>query len=277
MGIPRSPASAPSRADLTWLRRRTLRDRAPEQPPVTPARISFARARPAGTSLDLSAPGTAAPATAAPATVMPTAMPTGFGVDRPVVTRPVRHVQAKSQTILTPRQPTATLNRLQAGIGTLRFDAVWPAALGDVRLGAVYELADGTSSIVSRTSGMTAGPPGARYPVIVASLQAYEGLTVDLRQSRALSRLVAYAYSESGQPIIWAGTLICETFGGARIELPLEFGQHQGPVAMISVYNVDGEFVLRAERELIIGDVREVARAFGFERIAWADTRSPVP
>jgi hypothetical protein len=34
--------------------------------------------------------------------------------------------------------------------------------------------------------------------------------------------------------------------------------------------------VLRAEHQLVSGAVREVARAFGYDRIAWADDRTPV-
>ncbi len=66
------------------------------------------------------------------------------------------------------------------------------------------------------------------------------------------------------------------TFGGARIELPLET-LYAGPIAvLLSLYNLDGELVIRAEMETIAGDVREAARAYGYDRITWRDDRIPV-
>jgi uncharacterized protein involved in tellurium resistance len=178
--------------------------------------------------------------------------------------------------ILTTRDPTVTLNRVQCGIGTLQFESVCSAAVGDIRLGALYQLADGTSSIVQRATGIPAAPPASRRPIITGSWGQYDRLTVDLRQSVKLSRLLVYAFSESGRELVWGGTLRTSTFGGARVELPLDFGQHNGPIALLSLYNIDGEFVLRAEAEKVSGAVREVARAFGYDRITWADNSTPV-
>jgi hypothetical protein len=45
---------------------------------------------------------------------------------------------------------------------------------------------------------------------------------------------------------------------------------------LMSLYNVDGELVVRAEMETIAGDVREIARAYGYDRITWRDDRNPV-
>ncbi|MGY1884130.1 hypothetical protein ACI799_02340 [Blastococcus sp. SYSU DS0753] len=140
----------------------------------------------------------------------------------------------------------------------------------------MYQLADGTSSIVQRATGIPVAPPGSRRPVITGTWEQYERLTVDLRQSTSLSRLLVYAFSESGRELAWGGTLRISTFGGGRVELPLDLGQHDGPVALLSLYNIAGEFVLRAEMERISGTVREVARAFGYDRITWADSSTPV-
>jgi uncharacterized protein involved in tellurium resistance len=190
--------------------------------------------------------------------------------------RPLPRIAPGGRTILTRRDPTVTLNRVQAGVGTLVTEAVCSPAVGDIRLGALYELADGTSSIVQRATGMPAAPPGSRRPVITGSWGEFDRLTVDLRQSRALRRLLVYAFSESGQELAWGGTLVTSTFGGARIELPLDLGSHLGPIALLSLYNIDGEFVLRAEAEKVTGAVREIARLFGYDRITWADDRTPV-
>lgn len=178
--------------------------------------------------------------------------------------------------ILTRRDPTVTLNRLQSGIGTLRIEAVCSPAVGDIRLGALYQLADGTTSIVQRATGIPVAPPGSRRPVIAGSWTQYDTLTVDLRQSRSLSRMLVYAFSESGSELAWGGTLVTTTFGGARVELPLDLGRHHCPIALLSLYAIDGEFVLRAEAEKVTGAVREVARAYGYDRITWADDHTPV-
>jgi uncharacterized protein involved in tellurium resistance len=215
------------------------------------------------TDLDLSpGPGPATPAPVPPA--------------RALHRRPVPRVVPGSRTILTTRDPTVTLNRVQSGVGTLTVDAVCSPAVGDLRLGALYQLADATSSIVQRATGIPAAPPGSRRPVITGSWGEFDRLTVDLRQSRTLLRLLVYAFSESGGELAWGGTLVTTTFGGARIELPLDLGSHRGPVALLSLYNIDGEFVLRAEMEKVDGPVRDVARLFGYDRITWADDRTPV-
>ena len=74
----------------------------------------------------------------------------------------------------------------------------------------------------------------------------------------------------------WGGTLLTTTFGGARVELPLESLQSGDSAVLLSLYNVHGEFVLRAEMQTLFGDVRECARSYGFDRITWLDDRSPV-
>ena len=118
--------------------------------------------------------------------------------------------------------------------------------------------------------------PSSRRPVIVAGRDEFEHLRVDLRQVRDLERMAVYAFSESRTELTWGGTLVVTTSGGARIELPLE-SLYPGRVAvLISLYNVDGELVVRAEMETIAGDVREAARAYGYDRITWRDDRTPV-
>jgi hypothetical protein len=44
----------------------------------------------------------------------------------------------------------------------------------------------------------------------------------------------------------------------------------------MSLYNVRGEFVLRAEMQALNGGVREACRAYGYDRITWLDDRAPV-
>jgi uncharacterized protein involved in tellurium resistance len=245
--------------------------------PDLPSELDLSPDLDLSTDLDLSpGPGPATPAPVPPGRPSAAGAPRPASAARALHRRPVPRVLPGSRTILTTRDPTVTLNRVQSGVGTLTVDAVCSPAVGDLRLGALYQLADATSSIVQRATGIPAAPPGSRRPVITGSWGEFDRLTVDLRQSRTLRRLLVYAFSESGGELAWGGTLVTTTFGGARIELPLDLGSHRGPVALLSLYNIDGEFVLRAEMEKVDGPVRDVARLFGYDRITWADDRTPV-
>lgn len=168
-----------------------------------------------------------------------------------------------------------TLTRVQSGIGQLEIEAVCSPAVGDVHLGAAYQLRGGVSSTVQYADGNRFAP-SSRQPVIVAGREEYEHLRVDLRQARHLERMAVYAFSESRTELSWGGTLVVTTFGGGRVELPLET-LYAGRVAvLLSIHNLDGEFVVRAEMETMhTGDVREAARAYGYDRITWRDDRSP--
>lgn len=93
---------------------------------------------------------------------------------------------------------------------------------------------------------------------------------------RDIERVAIYAVSETRQQLRWGGTLVLTTFGGGRIELPLET-LYPSPIAvLVSIYNFEGELVIRAEMESLLGDVREAARAYGYDRITWRDDRTPV-
>ncbi len=228
-------------------------------PPTPPA-----AARPSS-PLDLDAtPG-------APATSAVRRKPT-----RPTVRPPSGlRVRAGQQQLLSVKDPTAVLTRLQSGIGLLSIEAVCSADVGDLRLGAAYQLRSGHTSTV-QLSGGNRYAPSSRRPVIVSGRDEFEHLRVDLRQLRDLERVAVYAFSESRAELEWGGTLVITTFGGGRIELPLE-ALYRGRVAvLISLYNVDGELLIRAEMETIAGDVREAARAYGYNRITWRDDRTPV-
>jgi len=307
--IARDPSAQPPRPDLGWLRHRSLRRPAAAggaaQPPASAVADFFTGrgARPprpgrtvpapapepqASSSLDLSEPAATTPAPASssldlsePATPVPMPVPVPAPTPAPVPARtgpprrPVPRVAPRGRTILTPRGPTVTLNRVQSGVGTLTIEAVCSPAVGDIRLGALYQLAGGTSSVVQHATGLPVAPRDSRRPVITGSRGEFDRLTVDLRQVRSLLRMLVYAFSESGRELAWGGTLVTTTFGGARIELPLDLGRHGGPIALLSLYNIDGEFVLRAEAEKVDGAARDVARLFGFERITWADDRTP--
>jgi uncharacterized protein involved in tellurium resistance len=178
--------------------------------------------------------------------------------------------------ILTPTDPTVTLTVLQSGIGSLSIEAAASAEVGDLRLGAAYELGTDLQMIMQMTQGNRFAPPHSKRPVLVGSRERFERVSLDLRQVRGLRRVVVYAFSEKRQPLAWGGTLVVTTFGGGRIEVPLESLQGGDIAVLLSIYQVRGELVLRAEMQSLYGDVREASRAYGFDKITWLDDRTPV-
>ncbi|MCW2644713.1 MAG: hypothetical protein JWP07_822 [Pseudonocardiales bacterium] len=182
----------------------------------------------------------------------------------------------RGRTILSRKAPTVTLTRTQTGIGTLTFEAAVSPEVGDLRLGVAYQLRSGLSSTVQVTGGNRLAPPRSRRPVLVGAHERYERISVDLRQSPDIERLAIYAFSESRAQLKWGGTLIVTTFAGAKIEVPLEQLPAGEVAVLMSLYNIKGEFVLRAELETIAGSIREAARAYGYDQISWLDDRTPV-
>ncbi len=177
--------------------------------------------------------------------------------------------------LLGVADPAVLLTRVQSGVGQLEFEAACSAEVGDLRLGAAYQLRSGPTSTVQLAGGNRFAP-SSRRPVIVAGRDEYEHVRVDLRQVRDLERMAVYAFSESRAELRWSGTLVVTTAAGGRMELPLE-PLYPGRIAVLaSLYNVDGCLVLRAEMETIAGDVRDAARAYGYDRITWRDDRQPV-
>ena len=191
-------------------------------------------------------------------------------------TRDDVRIRAGRRVVLTVADPTLTLTRLQSAIGTLRFQAAVSAEAGDLQLGCAYQLRSGLSSVLMPDGDHRVAPPGSRRPVLMSGHDGFGTVELDLRQSRELRRLAVYAYSSSHAPLRWSGTLVVETFGKARIEVPLETLRGGDVAGLMSLYNLRGEFVLRAEMQTLNGDVREACRAYGYDRITWQDARTPV-
>ena len=185
-------------------------------------------------------------------------------------------VVSGTTSLLTGPSPTVTLTRVQSGVGALIVRAACAESVGDVRIGCAYQLRDGTTSLVQRTSGLATAPHAGARPVIRASRERFETLTVDLAQVRELRRMAVYLYAESHQPLMWSGTLIIETFGRSRIQIPLDRPRSSGVLVALTVYAVDGELVLRNENLLVAGSIRAAALAVGYDRITWVDDTMPL-
>ena len=298
---PPAPATPPPPAATSGTSLDLSAPSAPAAPPVPPAPPAPAPAPEISTSLDLSAPSTPAAPPAPPASPTSPAAPAGStsldlsapaatpaptaAPPAPNSTRPTRRAQRAytpartrrgTATVLNAATPTVTLTRIQSGVGALTISAACSDAVGDIRLGCAYQLIGDRSSVIQRASGLTEAPVGTRRPVMAATKDRFETLTIDLAQVRDLERFVVYLYSESGQPLRWGGTLVVETFAPARIEVPLAAPESTGVLVALSGYNVDGELVLRNEDTVVDGPVRAATAAFGFDRISWLDDHTPL-
>jgi hypothetical protein len=296
------------RTDLPWLRRRSI-----AKPPPPAAKIDTSHAgrtsRPAAapstidtrrpdrtppSSLDLSgpkidtshpgrrtAPVPAAAARSDPLDLSSRPAPASDPLDlsgspaepaprpKPAPARPQPRARNGPPTLLGPDSPTVTLTRLQSGVGVLQVDLV--TTMPALRLGAAYELSDGRSSAIV-DGGHADAAPSSR-PVLRLTRDRYAGLQIDLRQTRSLRRLAVIAVPQTA--VDWAGTLVVTTAAGARLEAPLDLGHGEGPAVLLTAYVLDGEIVLRAERELVTGSLRDACLAFGYDRITWADDHTP--
>jgi hypothetical protein len=161
--------------------------------------------------------------------------------------------------LLGPKVPAVTLDRLQSGIGLLTVEAV-PA--DGVELACAYDLADGRSALIGPG---TAAPPASRTPFLAVRRRS---VAADLRQVRLLTRLVVLATFPASGPAA-PGALAVTTWDGCRFEVPLE---RPGRVTVpLSISNVGGELVLRAEAAEAFSLPQAACEAFGFSRISRLD------
>ncbi|GLY35636.1 hypothetical protein Amsp01_016600 [Amycolatopsis sp. NBRC 101858] len=170
--------------------------------------------------------------------------------------RPVVRLGAGRRLQLGPKTPAVTLDRLQSAIGLLTAEAV----SGTVTLGCAYDLADGRSGFLG--SGTTA----SRTPVLAVRRRS---VSADLRQVRQLARLVVIAVFPPAEAP--PGLLVVSTWDGGRLELSLGKPGRGRVTVPLSLHNVGGELVLRAEEAEALSSPRAAAEAFGFDRISWLD------
>ncbi|MFF5229067.1 hypothetical protein [Dactylosporangium sp. NPDC000521] len=209
-----------------------------------------------GTSLDLSGP----PRGPAPRTPVPAAPPPATAFTPP-------RTNASAPTVLGPRHPSVMLSRLQSGIGALTFEAAWSPDEG-FALGCAFQLDSGTSSVLR---------PGETFgPLTMDRRAGHQRLRLDLLHGRHLRRLIIFGVPTADPGPYWAGTLLISTHGHARIEVPVQ-PPPPGPTVLLSLYNVDGEIVLRAEAQTVPGRTRDACLAFGYDRIAWRDADTAIP
>lgn len=273
MSVP-NPTLAPPRPELTWLRHRRR--------PATPAPT----VPPASSSLDLSASAPApSPAAAPPPTPVSSSLDLGSVVPasaaaplpRDPVKRvvPSRRVETGRPLALIRTDPVVTLTRLQSGIGTITAEAACSEAVGDLRLACAYRLRSGLSSLATNRDGLALAPLHSPTPVLRVHRDRFDTVTIDCRRVRDVDRLLVIGYSPSGAELAWGGTLILRTFGNGRVETAMDGPKAAGAVGLVTIYQVDGELVVRVEPRLVVASVREACLAFGFDRITWLDPSTP--
>ena len=70
--------------------------------------------------------------------------------------------------------------------------------------------------------------------------------------------------------------MLATTFGGDRIEMPIDLAPSNAVAVLSSVYNIRGQLVLRSEMDLVGRTIREACRGHGFDRITWVDDVTPI-
>lgn len=176
--------------------------------------------------------------------------------------------------LLTPSAPVVRLTRPQSGVGALTVEAACSAEVGDVRLAVAYRLASGQTGLVGHEVGVAQAPPGNR-PALLSKAGRFDTVLVDLRQVRALDRLLLLLFSASKATLAWGGTLLLSTPGGSRVEVGIEAPPSAGALGIATLYQLDGELIVRAEPQESAPTVKDACLMFGFDRITWLDARTP--
>ena len=293
MTIDRDPEKAPQRADLTFLRRRHIRP-APVLDPSPPAKIKYQRTAPppvidppppAKIKYQRTAPPPVSPVPpierTAPAPTPPPAPPSldlsapppSGGPPKPVENSaplpklpPPPRVRTGTVVKLENANPTVSLTRLQSGTGALDIGLVADPTSGDLSLGCAYQFTNGDQGLTQVTGEQFGAAPDPRHPALWLSQRtAGQGATLDLRLIRTLRRLIFFAYSPSSVALEWRGLVSLQTFGGARVEVPVDHAPFAGTLVLMTIFVVNGEMVLRREMEPFPGRLDAALRGFGYD------------
>ncbi len=283
----RSPEDAPQRPDLGWLRHRRVEHHRiayvhPPRPEAAAAPVRLAPPAAPAPSLDLSpprpapAPGPVPPAPSLDLTPSPAPVPAAVSAARRTRRRtlPYPRLPHGTTAVLQGRTRTVTLTRLQSGTGALHLALSRSERAGDLALGLVIATTDGATHVVQRL-GEALSTPAAPLPLArLAGGPGHESALIDLRQVRTLQRALVFGYSPSVSVLEWDGVLTLTTYDGSRVEAPFDLPALSGTVALLTVYQVHGELVLRSELEAYAGPPETAAEAYGHHH-GWLDGRLP--
>ncbi|MFW0789038.1 hypothetical protein [Gordonia sp. CPCC 205333] len=204
-----------------------------------------------------------------------TSTPPKNAAAQPPSIHPVRRLAGDDRELLSPTRPTLALTRVQSGVGGIDIELHAPT-VPSLALACVVTDAEGESRVVDPTHPHSPPPPSNTDPLVTFSSNGFGKFGINLRRARELSRLIVVATSATGEVIDWTGTLSLTTFGGGRVDIPIDATPQSPTTIIASIYNVAGEYVLRAENQPMGGSLREASRSFGFDSISWLDARTPI-
>ncbi|GLY07716.1 MULTISPECIES: hypothetical protein [Actinoplanes] len=246
-----SPEDAPPRTDLPYLRHRRRPAVAPPEP--VPVRAA------GGDLLDLGTP-------TAPA-VPPRSDPP------PAVRRrlaPVRRVAPDRPLALTPPTPTAVLTRIQSGVGTLTATMHWSEP-GVGRLLVACQRRSREVRVLNPEPGSLVEAGG----LLLDHRGGSPSLTWDLLHVREIDRLMLAVTANRG-PRPLTGVLTLVTYSGARVEVPVELPPEAMVSVLVTIFQVDGELVLRAERDTVGATLKDACDAYGYGAVTWINPYTPM-
>jgi uncharacterized protein involved in tellurium resistance len=153
--------------------------------------------------------------------------------------------------ILARAHRTVTLTRRQSALGSFEFDVT-----GSGELCALWELVDGTSGVIDAHTGTHVSPEFGKRPIVELT---GDRLIIGLRHSRNLRRVVLYLRFNGQEPARIIGGL----YDGCTVESLHPPADPSDVCVALTIYNVDGELVLRREN-VWVDTAEQVPAAYGF-------------
>ncbi|GAB7191733.1 hypothetical protein NUM3379_24410 [Kineococcus sp. NUM-3379] len=195
-----------------------------------------------------------------------------------------------SKITLTKAAPAVSLTKQGSTGGVLRVNLNWtarPAASGggflsklrsaaagavDLDLGALYEYSDGSKGAVQALGGAF----DDRRPQPLVRLDGDdrsgtstggENLHVDLRDPRAIRRVLVYAFIYEGVPNWAAADAVVTLFPAAGPEVEVRLDEHDpsSPMCAVVLLSSDGrEITVRREVRYVQGGQQQLDEAYGW-------------
>lgn len=162
------------------------------------------------------------------------------------------------------------LTRTQSAAGALEFTTA-TAQQKQLLLGCAFETMDHSESMV--LPGLHPQGPDPQSPIFRATPA---GATINLRAITAVRRFFVIGLPQTANRSMPGGTLVLQTYGGARLEVVMDTSTTYGAKALITGFVVEGRIVLRAEHDPFSGTLQQVAGVYGYDQLTWRDPFTPL-
>nr|WP_045824466.1 Tellurium resistance [Williamsia herbipolensis] len=190
---------------------------------------------------------------------------------------------------LTKSAPTISLAKVRdKPSGTMRINLNWSrgAAKGglfrkqtgvDLDLGCLYELADGSRSVVQALGNSFGSLNGSPWILLdgddrSGTVSGGENLLIDLSHLAEFRRILVFAFIYEGTPNWSAADGVVTLFppGGTEVEVRLDSADNTAMTCAIAMLEVrDGELSITREVRYINGGQRKLDEAYGWG-MTWA-------